>query len=484
MSEKNTYRSILKGSSIFGGVQMFQILVSLIRGKFVALFLGPDGMGISSLFSSSANTLQQFSSLGLNLALVKEVAATKESPDHFKAAISVAKHLVLFTSLLGALICVVFSPLLSRITFGNEDYAWQFILLALFVFFTVAGNGKLSILQGLQQHKRITIATVVGSLTGLLIGVPLYYLFGEKGIVPAMISISLSLYIALSVGVIRSVEVKPVRFIWDSHRKLVKKLLSLGLILMAGTLIGTGCTYLINLFLRHFGDLSAVGLYQAANSMTNQYASVIFTALSLDYFPRLAAAASDNREMNKIVNRQSEIVALLAGPLATLFIALSPLIIKLLLTEEFLEITSLLRWMGLGVVVRAFMYPMGYITFAKDNKRLFFWMEGVLCNVITLSFSCVGFFFFGLIGLGYALLADNLVCFLLYYFINRRLYGYGFSRKLVRYYIFAIAVATVVFIICEFAHDSLWSNILSGAIIAASMTVCFLSLKNLIKGEA
>ncbi|HBC22142.1 MAG TPA: O-antigen translocase, partial [Porphyromonadaceae bacterium] len=50
---ENTYKSILKGNSIFGGMQMFQILISLVRGKFVAMFLGPAGMGMASLFTAT-----------------------------------------------------------------------------------------------------------------------------------------------------------------------------------------------------------------------------------------------------------------------------------------------------------------------------------------------------------------------------------------------------------------------------------------------
>ena len=46
--DENSYRSILKGTSVFGGVQVFQILINMVRGKFVALFLGPDGMGVSA----------------------------------------------------------------------------------------------------------------------------------------------------------------------------------------------------------------------------------------------------------------------------------------------------------------------------------------------------------------------------------------------------------------------------------------------------
>ena len=61
-SSKNSYRSILKGTSIFGGMQVFLILINLVRGKFVAMFLGPEGMGISSLFNATANTVVKASS--------------------------------------------------------------------------------------------------------------------------------------------------------------------------------------------------------------------------------------------------------------------------------------------------------------------------------------------------------------------------------------------------------------------------------------
>ena len=74
----NSYKSIMKGAAIFGGTQFFTILVNLIRGKLVALFLGPEGMGISSLMMSSMNTIQQFSSLGLNLSIVKEISKVKK----------------------------------------------------------------------------------------------------------------------------------------------------------------------------------------------------------------------------------------------------------------------------------------------------------------------------------------------------------------------------------------------------------------------
>ena len=102
-TNSNSYKSIMKGTAIFGGTQFFAILVNLIRGKLVALFLGPEGMGISSLMMSSMNTIQQFSSLGLNLSIVKEISKAKETGKEEKLllVISIARALLRITAIIG-----------------------------------------------------------------------------------------------------------------------------------------------------------------------------------------------------------------------------------------------------------------------------------------------------------------------------------------------------------------------------------------------
>lgn len=443
--EGNSYKSILKGTSLLGGVQLFQIVVNLIRVKFVTLFLGPAGMGVSSLFNTSSQTIQQFAGLGLNLAIVKEVAARKGDKGSLHHAVSVAKTIVLITALIGALVCFIFALPLSRITFGNDEYQWQFMLLALVIFFAVLGQGYLSILQGMHEVKQISKSTIIGSLTGLLVGVPLYAIFGVDGIVPAMLILFLAMFISYIFSLRKVLPGFKRNFVWQQHKPLVKKLITLGIILMASDAIGTACNYLINLFIRVFGELENVGLYQAANSVTNQYSGMVFTAMMLDYFPRLSAASSDNVKIKEIVNRQLEIVSLIATPLICLLILSSPLVIEILLTSQFTPILELMRWLGLGVLVKAMMIPLGYIAFAKDNKKLFFWMEGIFLNLLTLGLSCFFYWQFGLIGLGYSLVIDCAVCFVVYYYINHSLYNYSLSREAVKQILLAILLGSCCF---------------------------------------
>ena len=477
----NSYRNILKGTSFFGGVQLFNIILTLVRGKFVAIILGPEGMGISALFTSASNTIQRFANLGVNQAIIKKVAEEKEPAEQLRS-VATSLQLINLTALLGLIICVAFCIPLSRITFGDESYWWQFMMLGAGVWLAMAGGGKLTVLQGLHEVKRISKASIVGGVTGLGVGIPLYYIFGYKGIVPAIIAVFLALYIFYSINLNRCVKGLKVGWNLKENFPLAKSILFLGLVLMSGTLISSLVEYLINLYVRSNGSVDDVGLYQAANSVTNQFSGMIFSALAMDYFPRLSAVAADNDKMSTVVNRQSEIVSWLMTPAMTLLILSAPLIIRVLLSESFTQIIPLMRWMGVGMLLRAFSFPMAYITFAKGNKKVFFILEGIVANSLTLVLSCLFFHFFGLIGLGYALVADNGACLIIYYFVNRKLYGYNFSSASLINFIIGGIITAGCFVFSFFTSAAL-SFSLMGIFGAGALVWGFINIKKVYQNK-
>ncbi|MDE6265387.1 MAG: oligosaccharide flippase family protein [Paramuribaculum sp.] len=278
----NSEKSILKGISLFGGVQIIQMLVSLVRGKFVAMILGPEGIGINTLFNSSQTTIQVFGSLGLNLAIVKEISSNRDNPPQLSLVMAVAWRLIFWSAIFGALLCFLLSPVLSRITFGSYGQTVSFMFLSISLFFSIAAAGKLSILQGLHQVKKLSRASLVGALAGLLIGVPLYYLFGIKGIVPAIICVTAAMYFFYSFTLKRCKLPAQETVRLSANKPLVRKLLSVGFILVAGNLAATSVTYIINLFIRTFGDIENVGYFQAANSITMQYMGMVFAAMAVE----------------------------------------------------------------------------------------------------------------------------------------------------------------------------------------------------------
>lgn len=430
--KEGEYKNILKRISAFGGVQIFGILINIIRGKFVAILLGPEGMGLSSMLTSSTNTIQQFAGLGLNLAMVKEVAARKESGENLSLALTVATRLIYFTAILGCVVCLFLSPLLSLWSFGNYNYTLGFAVLSAGVGMGVAGAGYLSLLQGLGEVKKLSWSSVVGGLAGLFFGIPLYYFFGLNGIVPALLIFSFTVFLFYFFSYRKSVCYDKVKFSWSERKPLVRKLISLGIVLMIGSLVGTLTNYIINIFVRSFGSLDNVGLFQAANSLTNQYTGIVFSALALDYFPRLSAVADDTERLKAAVNRQMEIVILILTPLILALILTAPLLIELLLSRDFLSVAPLMRWLGFGVLLQGVTFPMGYIFIAKDNKKVYLWMEVVLSNLLWIACSFVFYYYYSLIGLGISLVVRTAIDIFISYAVCRRYYGYRISRRVVR----------------------------------------------------
>ena len=49
-SESSSYREVVNASSIVGGAQVINMIISLIRTKLVALLIGPTGIGIVGLY--------------------------------------------------------------------------------------------------------------------------------------------------------------------------------------------------------------------------------------------------------------------------------------------------------------------------------------------------------------------------------------------------------------------------------------------------
>lgn len=473
LSNSNSYRSIAKGTAMMGGVQVFNILINVIRGKLVAMFLGPGGMGVSSLLNSTVTPIQQFTSLGLPLSIVKSVAELNEKDiqekyDH----ISLIKMLLLLTAVLGAVIIIILSPYLSKWTFGDTSYTWHFVALSVMIIFTTLSNGEQSILQGAHSLKRLAYSSLIGSVTGLIIGVPLYFFWGNDGIVPAMITLSIVTYLFYRYHETRLFNSK----IYCSFSKLreskpiIKALISLGLITMISALIGTVSNYAINTYIRYEGSLEDVGFFQAANSITNQYVALVFSAMSMDYFPRLTAAINDREKIANIVNAQTEIVLLVISPIICLMICFSPMLIEILLTDEFMILKPIIRIFALSVLFKAIAYPMGYISFAKGDKQTFFWLEGIYGNIVLAIASIFCYHYWGLYGLGISLVLTYLISTITYFYITKKFYQYRPNRTVIRLY-FIMGLFTITCFSCSFIRNVGFSYLLMGLLTVINVIV-------------
>ena len=100
---------------------------------------------------------------------------------------------------------------------------------------------------------------------------------------------------------------------------------------MALSNIMTMCiSYLLRWFIRTQGGIDDVGLFAAGFTIINTYTGLVFTAMTTDYYPRLAAVNKNIEKGNTIINHQIEIAILIVAPLIALCIVFMPLFVRLI----------------------------------------------------------------------------------------------------------------------------------------------------------
>ena len=121
---KTSYSQILKTTTLFGGVQFFNIIISIVRTKLIALFIGPAGMGMAALLNSTINIISGVSGLGIETSAVKHISSSYNNEDlhSVSTTVTVVRKLVLFTGLIGALLAIIFSNWLSIFTFATRTF--------------------------------------------------------------------------------------------------------------------------------------------------------------------------------------------------------------------------------------------------------------------------------------------------------------------------------------------------------------------------
>lgn len=433
-SASSNYRSIFKATSLFGGVKVYQIMIGIIKSKVIAILLGPVGVGFQGLFQSATTLIQSLTAMGISSSAVRDVSESyaNGNQDRVNRVFSVVKRLVWITGFLGMLCVIAFSSQLSKSTFGSFDYTVPFIFLSITLLFDQLAVGHRVVLQGTRRLRALAMSSAVGSTVSLLVCIPLYYTLGIKGIVPTLILTSLSLLIVTWYYARKF----PIQSVKITNREAFiegKTLLKMGLSMSISSILVYASDYVIRWFIRVNGGVETVGLYSAGFTLMTSYTGMVFTAMSADYYPRLASVNKDNKECSRIINQQAEVAVLILAPLLTAMIVFMPYIIKLLYSPEFLPSTGYMKWATIGMMFKALSWSVSFSFIAKGEARLFLISE-TCANLYTLLLNIAGFYFGGITGLGVSFAVASFIYCLQVCIISYRRYQLNFIPAFIKSY--------------------------------------------------
>lgn len=363
-----------------------RMVFSVITQKVLAILIGAEGIAQIGNLKNIFSFFEQFSILGTSNGLVKYISEFKEDKNKLNDLFSTSMVFTIIAALLSFIILFFWSNSLSNVVFGTgNQYTYVFKILAFIVPFMGINSILNALLNGISEYKiysKVTIATVVIS-TILIV-----FLTLKCNLEGAMLAIILTPLIQfvmalvfLSKSIKQYIDIKKLAVKLNFKNELLSySVMSVVVILF----INVTDVAVRNLIESNINAKDA-GYWTALSSISKtymQFTAAIFPLYILPKYAKINTTFQFRKEVS--------IIYKLLLPLITVGLILiylfRNLVVQLLYTNEFLEMTSLFKWQLLGDLVKFAALVIAYQFLAKRQIWYFVFTE-LLSVVLFYGFS-------------------------------------------------------------------------------------------------
>lgn len=430
-TESTGYDRIIKYTGVFGGVQTLTNLITLVKSKLVAHFIGPAGMGIAYAFNRALDLVGKTTDLGISFSAVKTISEAMEEEDGGRGVerqLVIVRSWCLWLGVIGTVACFLLAPLFSALSFdGDYGYTLSFRLLSVVVGATAVTGAERAILKGTHLLKQLAMNQIWVVLATLLVATPLYMWLGMQGIVPVLVCTSLATMVLTCWYSFRAFPYR-VRLFSREVLREGNYIVRLGINYTLAGFLGAGVLFLVSAYMLKYGMAEEVGYYSNAVILSSYLSMLVFSAVETDFFPRLSAVNRDGEASRALVNEQTEVLVLLIAPLIALFILFLPVIIVVLLKPSFLPMVEVTQWAALALFFTALTRPMSFMALSKGDS-LTYLVQELLYDGFMAASVILGYHYGGLRWTGIALLASSVFDWVINLIITHVRYGFRPSRR-------------------------------------------------------
>ena len=281
-------------------------------------------------------------------------------------------------------------------------------------------NGLLtSILNGYKEFKLYVRVSIFGTIVGLLYSILLVCLWGLPGaMINAVTFQSIMLFVTL--WMCRKLPwMKREYFVQKLEKPIVKKYLGYSLMTLIALALLPTCQMLLRGYVISELSPTDAGIWEGMNRISNMYLSVITSAFSIYYLPRLSEITNPVELRSEIFRCYKVVVPMLLG-ISILIFTLKHFILWLLFTPEFYPMKNLFGWQLAGNMFKMCSWLLSYLMVAKTMISKFIITE-ILFN---LSYLALAFLFMkinGIVGLTQGYLINYIIYFAVMLFMFRKI---------------------------------------------------------------
>jgi PST family polysaccharide transporter len=448
MSEGNSYRQILRSSSIIGGASVINILVGLARMKVAAVLLGPAGVGLIGLFTNLVATATGVAGLGVGTVGTRQIAeaAGQGEPRHVWMVRRALFWLTLGLALMGGLAFWLLRNVLAERVLQDASLAGALGWLSIAVALGVAAASQTALLNGMRRIGDLARVSVWSAVLSTLAAIAALWWWGRGGIVVYVLAVPVASFLLGHWYVSRLPRGVHAKAAASGLSEQWRIMLRLGFAFMVAGLAGTVGQLAVRTLVQRELGADALGHFQAAWAISMTYIGFVLGAMGADYYPRLTAVIQDPAAVNRLVNEQTEVALLLAAPVLLAMLALAPWVIRLLYSAEFVEAVEVLRWQVLGDILKIASWPLGFILVAAGAGKTFMATEWLAMGLFFV-FSFLLLPVMGIAATGAAFFAMYVIYLALVWALAVRRTGFRWARSVQRLLVLLLGAAMLIAVI-------------------------------------
>ena len=284
MSDGNSYRQILRSSSIIGGASVINILVGLLRMKVAAVLLGPAGVGLIGLFTNIVATGAGVAGLGVGTVGTRQIAEAAGQDDARRIWLvrRALFWLTLGLAAMGGLGFWLLRYLLAERVLGDASLAGELGWLSFAVALGVAAASQTALLNGMRRIGDLARVSVWSAVLSTIGAVAALWWWGHGGILAYVLAAPAASFIFGHWYVGRVPRVARAKARWRDMSGQWRTMLHLGFAFMvAGLAVTVGQLAVRALVQRELGA-DALGHFHAAWAISMTFIGFVLGAMATD----------------------------------------------------------------------------------------------------------------------------------------------------------------------------------------------------------
>ncbi|WP_370391779.1 O-antigen translocase [uncultured Winogradskyella sp.] len=376
---------LVKAASLNTANISVKIIAGILISKFIAIFIGPEGMALIGNLRNFLSALQSMAIAGLYNGLVKFIGRCKNDALALSKTLSTSFYFGFFASMTLAFLCYYNAEAINNFIFAeNYNYVYVIETMAIVLPFYALNMFAFSIMNGFSKFKILLIINIIGQILGLLVTLLLIWQEHIDGaLIAVVISPALNLLITL-VGILyrknlmSSIKITLIDF------SVVQKLSPYMMMALVSSIAIPIVLILIRNYIIDEIGMKEAGYWQAMNRVSDYYLMFINSLITLYILPRFSEINTKTEFRNEVFSFYKTVMPFFAVILIIIFLSRSVLV-NVLFSEDFKPVEELFGFQILGDFMRVLSMVIAYQFLAKKMFAHFIVIEIFLFVIMYVS---------------------------------------------------------------------------------------------------